>query len=383
MFIRMCIIAGLLLTASMALAQSGQSDRTPLRMEGRMAYDKVIPVLLNAGAGDKSDIARLQWIVFRKEDRQVRADLRMVLLSWPKGKWQVSVDLLGKESKLLKSARSVFENGGEIITVPFISEHDIRFGLGPSKDVESARRFQVTIRPAADDAKVDAEIVEPPSPHGYSTEGNRSIDLKVVNSDGSPASVNTTLWRKIGPDYVAQPLSAFHETEVLWEFAGAMWMPVHHYAGFAKMEELGEGQYMVSAVAPGDDPTPAGSSGIIDLTGANTEQQAVIRLGGNASLTVNIVDAKTRKLLPNEQILLRAPNGMPLAEGSSGFHMTVNGEGVLHLRSLEPGVYRLEVGPRNWWYALHPESVKVISVQVRPGDNTITVPYTHPEPKRG
>lgn len=197
MFTRICIMA-ILLAASVS---SLRAATTPLQMEGRFAYDNVIPVLLNAGAGDQQDIARLYWIVFSKQDRRLRADLRMVLVSWPKGKWQVGVDLLGKGNVVLKSVQSVVENGGFIISVPAYSEEDMHFDLGPSKDVEGARRFRVTIRPAAEDAKVDADITHP-SEHGYSVEGNRSIDLRVVDADGTPASADITLWRKVGSDYI-------------------------------------------------------------------------------------------------------------------------------------------------------------------------------------
>ena len=357
----------------------------PLSMEGRFAYEKVIPVLLNAGAGDKDDIAKLVWIVLHKEDQQSSADLRMTQLSWPKGKWRVRLDVLARENKLLKSAESIFENGGFIISYPAISEHDIHFDLGPSKALTGARRFRVTIEPAPDDAKPNADMSQP-SLHGYSNEGNRTIDVRVVGGGLEAPSVSTTLWRRIGPDYRPQPLTVFHSAEVLWEFAGALWTPCHHYAGFTKIEDLGEGQYMISALTfsrGSDDPTPCGSSGIIDLTGPNEEQTAVIAFRPCASLTVNIIDARTRKPLPKEQMLLFAPNGMPIAEGSSGFTTKADDQGTFRFRSLEPGVYRLEIGPRVWWYVLHPESVRVVPVRVNPGvENTITVPYTHPVPKR-
>lgn len=131
-----------------------------------------------------------------------------------------------------------------------------------------------------------------------------------------------------------------------------------------------------------DDPTPIGLAGTFDLETNNTES-AILQLKAGSPLAVTIIDEKTGKGLPKARILLFAPDGMPIGSAGNGFYTCTNDEGVMRYADLLPGTYRLEVGPRGWWYALHTESIKVLSVKVEAGkDNAVTVRYKELVPIR-
>jgi hypothetical protein len=120
------------------------------------------------------------------------------------------------------------------------------------------------------------------------------------------------------------------------------------------------------------DPTPLGMSDIIDLT-ETKEASVSVQLKAGYPLMVKVVGAKVAEWAPEPYIRLLGSDGFPIEPSRATQY---NEDPSVRFRSLEPGSYTLEVGRRDWWYGLHPESVKVLSVEVRPDvENTIVVPY--------
>lgn len=180
-------------------------------MEGLLEFGETKPVLLQIGSGDRDDVVKLEWIVFRKEKSHIGADLRAVVLSWPKGKWRVAVSFLDSKGGVLESADTVFENGGFIITVPAISEGDFRLTLPAPKS--KATRFRVEIVPAPEEAPVTAEMVRPGMDFRGATgsqdeNADRSLDITVVGPDGKSGKFEVTLWCKAEKDYQNVSMSA-------------------------------------------------------------------------------------------------------------------------------------------------------------------------------
>jgi len=143
--------------------------------------------------------------------------------------------------------------------------------------------------------------------------------------------------------------------------------------------------HCVSAVSGrprgGDDPTPFGSSQVVDLTGERNHAAATIQLRGSCPLTVELVDTRTGDPLAKEYLLLRSAQGIPIARGSSGFRTWTDERGLARFAALPTGKYRLEVGPRGWWYYLRPESVRTVEVELTPGrEHNITVRYARSKP---
>ncbi len=58
-------------------------------MEARLQTGAVLPVLLNSGAGDSTNIFRLVWVEFSREKGALEARMRCVMLSYPQGKWRL------------------------------------------------------------------------------------------------------------------------------------------------------------------------------------------------------------------------------------------------------------------------------------------------------
>jgi hypothetical protein len=302
-----------------------------------------------------------------------------MVTSWPKGKWKINLSLLDKANKPISSAESTVENQGIIIGIPCLSEGDFHFYIGPIPPHSSIKRFSVTISEDPEDAKVDKELTQTDQ-FPSQEKGDRAIDVDILNSDGEPVDAQWTLWRGCEGAVPEEPITVFHSRPVYWKSHGLTWVPVRHVQASTKLDDLAPGLYRVSAttIPPrhGGDSSPIGTSDLINLRDIS-EASVNVRLQGGYPLTIKVVDAKSGKPIPHENILLRQSDGLPLSDGSSGFGMSVEEDGTIQFSSLLPGTYTLEIGPRDWWYALHPEAVKVVTLEVLADrDNTVTIPYT-------
>lgn len=351
--------------------------------EGKLELDKIIPILLNGGAGDQPNILQLVWITFKKTDDQIAADVRGTMLSWPKSKWRVSAQLLDDAGQELNGQQAVFENSGIIKGIAMIMEGDLHLGFGPWAELSKASRFRVTIEPAPADAKATSALAALPRSPG-TPKGDRSLDVVALGPDGKSANVTLTLWRKVDAPAEPEPLLVLRDRPVYWKAGGQTWEPCLH-TGAGTITELPAGVYRVSVVSGqlgiSDDPTPIAWSESIDLTGRHISGEATIQLKGDCKLVVKVFNWGTGRWADRESILLTTADGLPIANGPGGFRMCTNEQGVARFAHLSPGQYRLLVGPRDWWYALHPESARVMDVTVKAGqENQVTVSYARSLP---
>lgn len=387
-----------------------EAGRAACSMEAQFGLDKPIPVLLTAAAGDRPDIFRLAWIVFRKEQSALRADLRAVIVSWPKGKWKVTVGLLNKHGRLVGERAAVCENSGKIAGYPFWSEHDIRFSFGTdvlrSEEVGTGgaaehlplsgiTRFRIGLEPAPEGAKIDAELVPPPTPSR--PKGELSLKIIVEGDVTLPSgSAGFVLWRQVeqvddSPSSGGEIDALFGGRETSWREAQTdrIWEPVRSVGTTIDSpytaEELVAGSYRVTAAMSGteDSPTstPVAVSRVIQLKDTTATPEVTVRLQtrDRYPLTVRLVDAATGKPLAHQYVVLRGPDGLMIDWQGIGPANFTDEKGQKHYAWLEPGAYTFEVGKSGWWGGqLFPESnVKRVQVEVKSiRKNEITVPYT-------
>jgi hypothetical protein len=280
---------------------------------------------------------------------------------------------LDEGGDIVATPEHVFENSGVVLGIAKIREGDLRFALGTGPATAGARRFRLHIEPAEADAAVTAQLVEPARGTGAPEEGNRSVEVRIeVPGAEKPEAVLLTLWRRADGPVPPRPLSALGNRPVTWRTEGVTWTPcglTQTKPGIHVYDKLTEGGYRISALSVWPrgryDVTPVGVTETVELTGTRTTAQATLRLEGDCSLTVRVQDQATREPL-SECILLRTPDGMPIAIGESAYLRT-DEQGMIGFGRLRPGQYQLEVGRRDWWYALHPEVVSIGPVDVQAG----------------
>lgn len=130
--------------------------KTGESVEGRMRFDKPIPISLSIGAGDDPKVVQLSSILFHKKESEITADLAMTIKSWPKGKWQAAVLLLDRLGRVVTVNEVVFENSGVVRGVGSIGKADLRVTLiGPRVPAES---FRIEVMPVAEDTPITANL---------------------------------------------------------------------------------------------------------------------------------------------------------------------------------------------------------------------------------
>ena len=126
------------------LLKLGKDARTG-SMEDRLEFGKAIPLLLKGGVGNESNVVSLYGVTFKREGDMVQADIRADMLTWPKSKWKLIVELLDKDGSQIVSSAAVLENAGIIISRPATQSADQHFTLGPNPKIPSAQRFRVKL----------------------------------------------------------------------------------------------------------------------------------------------------------------------------------------------------------------------------------------------
>ncbi|MBN2475033.1 MAG: M56 family metallopeptidase [Pirellulales bacterium] len=366
-------------------------------VDGLLEFDKRIPLNLVSGAGDEEEIVRLAWVVFRKDDDELQADIRTVLLSYPKGRWRVTVtlppELEPAKQKPLATANTVFENSGIVLGVPLRREGDLQLSLGPWEQARRAKRFRVHLSRAPSEAEVTGRLAS-----GTTEElagGRCSLQVTVkTTAKLDDDRVQFSLWRVATPaDPLARDAATFGGGRVTWDDPpnATAWQPCYNVSTNLDrpytVKELPAGRYRVTAGRDGTkqnrDPTPYGISGVIELTAQQPDGEVTVELVGGQRLTIRVVDGKTGKPMPREKILLRRQDGAPIGWGSSvGLGQWTDEEGARVYNGLEPGPYLLEVGRSGWWGGRYypPQSVKRVDLTIS-GDRpkAITVTYDPPD----
>jgi len=363
-----CVIGALAICAACATA------RPSVSAEGEIELGKITPVLLGAGTYGDQDVATLYWVTFTQEDEIFHATIRSTLLSYPKSMYEAKVTLLDKAGKPITSPCATFENDGTCVSYPFISESDLHIDIGPLRDPSRVQRYRITLATAPEDAEANARITGIDWTAGYATEkGDRTIDATIVDPEGKPTEAEWFLWRG-EKDATPEPIIVLRPRQIRPVSDGMTWRAVYSCSGRGKAENLAPGIYRVRAFAKSSygslDPTPVGISEIIDL---KQQKDAVISVQLKAGQPLTI--ETTADDGADQKTLLLRPDGFPV-ETSLDSPRIIPTNGTLRFRSLEPGRYTLMIGERDWWYALYPESVKVVTIDVKAvGETRANVPY--------
>jgi len=127
------------------LADDAGSRLLPLHTNGSIFLD------MKSTAGGRNGVAQLPWIAFSKTEGVLHAELQTRLISIPKGKWLVTLDLLPNDdehAEPLASADAIFENSGIVKGLPSTSTQFIRWHLGSDRLANQATHFRVTLSPS-------------------------------------------------------------------------------------------------------------------------------------------------------------------------------------------------------------------------------------------
>ncbi|MHC4332320.1 MAG: hypothetical protein ACYSUV_01045 [Planctomycetota bacterium] len=244
--------------------------------------------------------------------------------------------------------------------------------LGGWSEVKEAARFLLKIKPAPEDAIVSEPQV-----------GLCSIEVKIVDAQGQAVEddYSLDLWRRRLPGdqtgnkgHIRGRTGQWYNS---WEQRGG----IQSIKRVSKREELYPGEYIITADHAlrkiGDwwdrDPTPTGISDVIYLDGVeNRDAIAVVRLEGDAPLTIRFVDSQTLEPVGEASHWLYRDDGRMLGNGG---HADANG--ILRYRSLKAGTYRLESRGRGPGMAKRKEYVPLeepVKVEVIRGqENEVTI----------
>lgn len=383
--VRLLALALVLLAAPALADRKPSGAAAPKVREGRLAVGRLVPLWPGNGIG-RDHPANLHWVTFHQQGDSVRADIRLTLLSYPKGAWRVDLDAYALSGLHLARASGVFANSGTIITRPSIHEGDLQLVVGPLPEGHLPWRFRLQVMEAPAETEPTLPISEdgignrsafPDWPGDRS--GGRSLKVAVVDAGGRPAAAEVTIWRALEGPMPDAPPAVLTDRPVTWRHGGRTWIPVVHTSP-CTVEGLPPSLYRVSAnrgpTGDDPDPSPVGSSEIIDLRTGSKASEVTVRLTGRHPLTVRIIHAATGKPLPGQQVLLVREDGLPVGSGSEVYCTRMRADGTARFAALEPGRYRLEVGPRNGLSILYPAARKSVDLVIpQPTGNSVVVPY--------
>lgn len=119
-----------------------------LSMQGDLRTDAPIAVNLNAGAGDRADVVQINSVRFALDQGWLQARVCGKLLSGPKGRWRVVIELLDKANTVVRRGDTTFENSGIIIGVAMIEDLSLMVDLGPWEGKPRPVVFRLSIENA-------------------------------------------------------------------------------------------------------------------------------------------------------------------------------------------------------------------------------------------
>lgn len=138
----------------------------------RLEFNKQMPLKLACGIDRDEDTVQLPSVVLRKVDGLLRADVRTLLKSHPKGKWKVDFELRGTGGRFLeRGGACVFDNSGTARGAPKRQEGDLRMPvmqlaklqgiLDANRGREDDVRFHIRLRRAPTGTEVTGEPFVP------------------------------------------------------------------------------------------------------------------------------------------------------------------------------------------------------------------------------
>jgi HEAT repeat protein len=362
--------------------------KTPATMTGLVSYGKMVPVLLGAGTGEEQGLIRLAFVVFHKAADAITAELYGQLVSWPKGKWRIAMELMPESGKAVHQ-QAVVENSGLVFGgMIFIHTGHLDSRFPVAKDF-SARRFKVTLEPANPTDRVTGSFT-PPDYEALERKwgwrmspGAGTIAVELPAMPGK-AFVVEIFWRQVSKEQDldlgfllarGQTLYWKSEDQNFCVAAGSG----SHNADAREFTEpnLPKGIYRFSADTHPKSPGSvflAGSTVPVDLTAKDDTAKAKLQWHDGASLTVRAVDPQTGKPSILVPMVVRLPNGLPIAT-------ELDATGQRRLDFLPEGKLTIELGVRDWWSVVHPEAIKTVTTDVHAGGNgTLTIQYAAERP---
>lgn len=363
-------VAGLVTVAMQVGAGSAASAEQV--MHGQIEPGEVQPVLLEAGTGDSPDVLRAVWMIWEREEEELVGRLRCTMLSHPQGKWRVDVTVATAEGLPLQTQSAVLENSGIIISVPMIGEGELTFRFGGNPAAQ-AGLYSVRLGLAGADEPAGSGLEGlQVSPEAEAVDASRWIDVIVQDSEGRPVATGFEVWRRVEVAPRAHELSVLNGPGVVWEKDGVAWEVVRSIGGSVREDYQPSGDvYRIADLEPGvyrlsaytaargwdRDPSPFTATAPIDLRNtAGTKVVMVLPRG--YPLTLRVVEGDGHRPAGRTAVVLRLPNGLPISTSTDE-------DGVLRLTSVVKGDYEAEIGRRDWWSFLHPESITRVKLKVQ------------------
>ncbi|MFA5863704.1 MAG: M56 family metallopeptidase [Phycisphaerae bacterium] len=121
-----------------------QKQKSENAAEGKFELDRPIQVSVKSPAG-KYEKMEIRWVEFRKVKNDLKATAFVSYPSGPKAKWQIGIELLDKQNKVLAQAKTYLENRGIILGVPAMMESNLEFNFGPYNAVADVVTFKITV----------------------------------------------------------------------------------------------------------------------------------------------------------------------------------------------------------------------------------------------
>lgn len=182
-------------------------------------------------------------------------------------------------------------------------------------------------------------------------EAKAAIVTRAYLPNGQPADVvQFTLWKKSE----AAAVSATNRDDWEDKATGEIWTPCGHtQTRFeATYEDVAPGEYRASCgTVEGNgrsDPTPYGLSDTLHVDGLTNELHVDVHLRGDTPLTLEVIDAETRRPIQDTQLRLLREDGLPVGYGSGGFWQRTNEEGIARYSLLATGTYSLRARKNAW-----------------------------------
>ncbi|MHC4575218.1 MAG: M56 family metallopeptidase, partial [Planctomycetota bacterium] len=165
-----------------------KGDPTHAIFEGRLQFDKEIPIPLAAGTAEEPDLVECKWIRFEKSAGHVQATLRTKCLSRLQAKWEVRVRLLNTKDTEPSYAAAILESGAEPPGTADFSEVDLQFSLGRWINMAEPASFEVRIRQLLDFPAAQTHVA--------ADERNEREDVRKRQINGTPRKIIDSTGRK-------------------------------------------------------------------------------------------------------------------------------------------------------------------------------------------
>ncbi|MBC8869327.1 MAG: carboxypeptidase regulatory-like domain-containing protein [Planctomycetes bacterium] len=135
-------------TLNLEIASKSEST-LPAQRTIPFELDKEFPLGITSDAGDDRAPVHLASIIIRREDDELRADVKASFFSYPKSKWGVAIEKISEDGEVrpIYWADHVFENSGRIISQASRETAELHVPLGLAKNLADASELRVSIRP--------------------------------------------------------------------------------------------------------------------------------------------------------------------------------------------------------------------------------------------